>query len=107
MPRDLPLNHIEPPAIHPRHIEIAIVEETERLLATPDRWCQGQLNKDGAMCLMGALHRAALWRKNRAVVTKTIERIAGCNLPKFNDTHTHADVLGLLGRVKLKFMEDV
>ena len=104
MPFDNTTTFVET-APHQFAAEIAIVTEMQRLLATPDKWCQRQaIGANGSMCLTGAMHRACDGRLGRGLaVIRKIEAVAGLRPVVYNDTHTHADVLDLLARVKALF----
>lgn len=119
----MPLDNI--PAA-PRYAEeIAILDRMRELLATPEGWCQGFLQKRGAMCLYGVIntisHGHSDWEfvaKDRvltrmpfspvlaAVETKLKSFVSGGDLVTFNNapTTTHPDILALIDKARAEFV---
>lgn len=95
---------------------VEILERLRELLSDPNRWCQGSsaLNKDGKSCwgasseackwcLMGGLSKVSvmsngLTTEARVVACQALEGIVSTGLAKFNDSHSHQEVLELIDR---------
>lgn len=99
--------------------EVQILDKMRELLATPDKWCKGTLQKGEALCLAGALHIAegkmpghygpfsdigqrVLFTLSLVAHTPNIGIAIG-----FNDlaSTAHADVLALLDRAREELIE--
>lgn len=107
---------------HSRAGEIAIVGRMQELLATPDRWCKGATRywpnpaDPPAYCLMGALNVAdnkrhsgldSLSPQGISVASCLRAELPVAHPGNWNDApgRTHAEVLGLLARVRRKLEE--
>lgn len=93
---------------------VRVLEDARKLIETPDKWTQGEYARDGmgreislyesgitCLCALGALRLATkrIWDwnfKGDAVLVdaKTALRNVMIEpIPRFNDSHTHAEVL--------------
>lgn len=91
-----------------------ILRGAYRLIERPEHWCQGEyartsggrhvsiMDEDAcAFCLTGALVRAAGGIKASRAASDTVLQVLGdhrSGIPRYNDTHSHLDVLRLLSR---------
>jgi hypothetical protein len=95
---------------------LQILKEARALISDPERWTQGEdaRDEDGlpvhpddsdavCWCTLGALHRAAAGTDDFSVfreIQKAVEAFPGIRsqahyAAKFNDAHTHAEVLAM------------
>lgn len=93
---------------------VEVLQKARALISKPENWCQHvskQRNNTGAMsyCVMGAVNEASHWH---CVVSFEPEIHLACvlalrdaggfspimTIPKYNDTHTHAEVLALFDK---------
>ena len=78
----------------------------ERLLATPQQWCQGKIrDEQDRHCLVGAMEAAQARQVLEPVILRAVRQVAGkryWRVEFFNDDPrtTHADVLRVLRRAR-------
>ena len=90
-----------------RLLKLAAVE---RLIATPDQWCKGELHSnDGRHCLIGAMEIADARRLLEPVILKAVKEVGRrrCWRIEFFNDHprtTHSDVLRVLRRAREKII---
>ncbi len=64
---------------------------------TPDKWCQGKFWDGNRCCMIGAIHSVGqtlgIAGTPAAIAFNTLRQFTCGDTAKFNDTHTHAEVL--------------
>lgn len=80
---------------------LEILTAARTLIHDPDHWCQGtyvDFRLDGdAYCLSGAIFKISAGEYDAADRSMIqLSEIAHSTVTFFNDTHTHAEVIGLL-----------
>ncbi len=63
----------------------------------PENWCQGSFRNGHAYCALGAVRESSYGVIRYIEACDVLERLAG-PIPKYNDSHTHAEVLSLFDR---------
>lgn len=105
MPRDTQ-QLLDAPAVSE---EAAIVRRMMELLKEPENWCQGALEDDGRMCVLGAVHNVSVERHVSGLpleVLRSLTQECGRGgVDAWNDApgRTHAEVLAMLARVLRRF----
>lgn len=79
-------------------LSIAALERTITYLTPKDRWCKGRPEDGEKRCIWSSLHEQCADPEVFRVAYGVLERLVPGTLTKFNDTHTHAEVLALLKR---------
>jgi hypothetical protein len=82
-----------------------ILIRARKLIDHPDKWIKGMFTFGGGYCAVGALFKAGIdrcgieWDKNPAylALVKSTGTEPG-EVGRFNDTHTHAEVLAAFDR---------
>jgi hypothetical protein len=76
-----------------------------KLIETPDKWCKGSMELDGAFCAIGACLKAvggsAPWDKMVIALQQALQQAGPCaSVALWNDalTTTHTDILALFDR---------
>lgn len=87
---------------------VEVLQKARALISKPENWCQHvfkQRNNTGAMsyCAMGAVNEASRWHPEIHPACVLALRDAGgfspiMTIPRYNDTHTHAEVLALFDK---------
>lgn len=123
---DLPSSLLDLTRPHPSAAEIEICDQLLDLLATPDQWCKGALEKDAAHCIYGGLnmvnHGSASWDDDYKPAVRRVEMALIESAQTPNSTGTglsfslvlfnnapetkHADVIALLTSVRLAFLAE-
>lgn len=90
-----------PPANRKREI----LEEMSRILARPESWGQGFAQRDGRLCIAGALCAATKDMHERADVSAALgdaANLGSMHIAWFNDRPetTHSDILAWIERAK-------
>ena len=90
---------------------LQMLKEVKELIDTPDKWCQGSfisnvISEAGGFlyskrCVTAAIIDAGETSKDMNTsyaVRSYLDTMIGYSLAKFNDTHTHQDVIDLLDK---------
>lgn len=75
---------------------LQVLTEARALIAKPENWGWYVYDDGRRMCAAGAVCRAngvSRWHGGDAQIA--LQRVTGCYLGSFNDTHTHAEVLAV------------
>lgn len=104
--------------------EIEILDEMVEILATPDKWCQGMYQLGDRRCLAAALMIAdgvmrgpvlAPFGGQSPAGTRVLGALGDAtavgydslgNICQFNNSHSHQEVLALIGAVRRTFARE-
>jgi hypothetical protein len=91
--------------------EIEILDGMAELLATPDKWCQGDYQIGDGYCLLGAFRAAVKGDYNTStsyVLNHLVWYSGGDHISRFNDdpATTHTDILNLISKTRASFVTD-